>query len=146
FGGVTHYRIRGTFAGTDGVEFRQIFLGHGQNVTFLGFVRPDGQRAHARLVVRYVTQFKLTATAAVVHQFREGVRNTASAYVVNKGNRVFIAQLPAAVDHFLTTAFHFRVFALHGGEIQIGIRLTRRHRRRRATTQTNLHGRATQND
>src|SRR5690606_17206326 len=82
----------------------------------------------------------------VVHQFREGVRNTASAYVVNKGNRVFIAQLPAAVDHFLTTAFHFRVFALHGGEIQIGIRLTRRHRRRRATTQTNLHGRATQND
>src|SRR5690606_28103367 len=146
FGGITHYGIRSAFAGTDGVEFRQIFLSHRQYVTLLGFVRPDGQRAHARLVVRYVTQFEFAATAAVVHQFREGVGNTARADVVNKGNRVVIAQLPAAVDHFLTTAFHFRVFALYGGEIQIGIGLARRHRRRRAAAQTDLHGRATQHD
>src|SRR5690606_42063082 len=98
FGGVTHYGIRSAFAGTDGVEFSQIFLGYGQHVTLLRFVRPDGQRAHTRLVVRYVTQFEFAATATVVHQFREGVGNTAGADVVNKGNRVVIAQLPAAVD------------------------------------------------
>src|SRR5690606_28098291 len=146
FGGITHHRVRSAFAGTDGVAFRQIFLRHRQYVTLLRFVRPDGQRAHARLVVRYVAQFELTATATVVHQFREGVGNTAGADVVNKGNRVVIAQLPAAVDDFLTTAFHFRVFTLYGGEIQIGIGLARRHRRCRTAAQTNLHGRATQHD
>src|SRR5690606_31040650 len=100
----------------------------------------------ARLGGRYVRQVGVAATAAAVHQFREGVGNTAGADVVNKGNRVVSAQLPAAVDHFLTTAFHFRVFALYGGEIQIGIGLARRHRRCRTAAQTDLHGRATQND
>ena len=65
---------------------------------------------------------------------------------MNKGNRVFIAQLPAAVDHFLTAAFHFRVFTLHRSKVEVGVRLARGHRRRRTTTQTNLHRRATQYD
>ena len=145
-GGVTHHRIRRALAGTDGIETGQVFRRNRQYITFLRFVRPDRQRAHARLVVRYIAQFKLATPASVTHQLREGVGNTARAHVVNKSDGVAVAQLPAAVDHFLTAAFHFRVFALYGSKIQISIGLTRRHRRRCTTAQTDLHGRATQYD
>ena len=65
---------------------------------------------------------------------------------MDKADRVLVTQLPALVDHFLTATFHLRVFTLYRSEVQIFRTCTGRHRRRRAATQTDQHGRATQND
>ena len=146
FGGDTDDGIGAAFAGTDCIERVHVFFSNSHHIAFLRLVTPDRERAHARLVIRYVTQLEFTATATVRHQLREGVRQATRTYVVDKGNRVVIAQLPAAVDHFLTAAFHLWVFTLYRSKVQISIRLARRHRRRRATAQTNLHRRATQSD
>src|SRR5690606_9351220 len=71
---------------------------------------------------------------------------TASPNVMDKDNGVINTQLPATVDHLLTTTLHFRVVTLHRGKIQIGVTGTRVHRGGSAPTQTNQHGRATQYD
>ena len=63
---------------------------------------------------------------------------------MDKQNRVLFAQLPAAVDHFLAAALHFRVVALYRGKIQIGVGLAGGHRRGCAAAQTDVHRRATQ--
>jgi hypothetical protein len=42
---------------------------------------------------------------------------------MNKDDRVVLAQLPAAVNYFLTTAFNFRVIALYRSKVQIFILL-----------------------
>ena len=62
---------------------------------------------------------------------------------MNKGNRVTVAQLPAAVYDFLTTAFQLWVFPLHRGKIKISRTGTRIHGGSGTTTETNLHRRAT---
>ena len=57
-----------------------------------------------------------------------------------------LTQLPAAVDDFLAAAFHFRVFALHRGEIQVSRAGAGGHRRGRTAAQTDQHGRAAEHD
>ena len=84
----------------------------------------DLQRAHARFIIWYITQLEFAAALAIIHQLRQGIRDTAGTHIVDKGNRVGFAHLPAAIDHFLTTALHFRVLTLHRGKIQIFCRLT----------------------
>ena len=61
-----------------------------------------------------------TAAAAVVDQFRQGVGQAAGTDVMDEADRVALAELPAAVDHFLATSLHFRVVALHRGEVEVG--------------------------
>ena len=61
-------------------------------------------------------------------------------------NRIGVAQLPAAVDHFLGAALHFRIAALYRVEVQVfgigaGI-----HAGCRATAQTDEHARSAQMD
>ena len=63
---------------------------------------------------------------------------------MNKADRVVIAHLPAAVDHFLAAAFHFRVVPLNRGKVQVFVTGARVHGRRRATTQADQHRGATQ--
>ena len=125
--GFADHRIRRALAAAQLFKQRQLFRRDRQNVTLLGFVTPNLQRAHARLIAEDIAQLEFSAAAAIAHQLRHGVRETARANVVDKQNRVRIAQLPAAVDHFLTAALHFRVVALYRGEIQIGIRLAGSH-------------------
>ena len=95
---------------------------------------------------RHVAQLKHRAAPCVVHQFGEGVGQAARAYVVNGDNRIGVAQLPAAVDHFLRAAFDFGVAALYRVEIQAGIVAAGVHRRCRAAAQANQHPRAAELD
>ncbi len=123
FGRFADHRIRCALAAADLVELRHLRRGNRHHVTLLRFVAPHFQRAHARLVVEDIAQLEAAAAAAVAHQLRHGVGQTAGADVMDKQDRVLVAQLPAAVDHFLTAALHFRVVALHRREVQIGIGL-----------------------
>ncbi|CSD37653.1 Uncharacterised protein [Vibrio cholerae] len=65
---------------------------------------------------------------------------------MDKGDRVFVTELPTTVNHFLTAALHLWVFTLHRSKIQIFSRLARSHRRGCATTETDVHRRASEYD
>ena len=127
FGGFPDHRVRRTLAAAQLIKQRQLFRRDRQHIALLGFVTPDLQWAHPRLIAQDIAQLEFTAATAVADQFRHGIRQTARADVVDKQNRVCIAQLPAAVDHFLATAFHFRVIALYGGKIKIRVGLAGCH-------------------
>jgi hypothetical protein len=51
---------------------------------------------------------------------RAGVRQAAGADVMHGEDRVVLAHLPAAVDHFLRAPLDFRVAALHRREVEVG--------------------------
>ena len=127
FGSVANDRIRRAFALTQFIEQRQLVSRDRQHIALLGFVTPDFQRAHARLVAKNVAQFELPAAPAVAHQLRHRIGETARAHIMDKQDWVSVAQLPAAVDHLLAAAFHFRVIALNRGKIEIRIRLAGGH-------------------
>ncbi len=114
-----HHGIWTTFTSANGVKPLQILWRYRHDITFLGFVTPDFQRRHARLIARDIAQLKAPATTAIFDQLRHGVGQTTSPDVVDKGNRIVITQLPATIDHFLATALHFRVFTLDRCEVQI---------------------------
>src|SRR3546814_5091437 len=66
--------------------------------------------------------------------------------VVNEADGVVFTQLPATVDDFLATAFHFRVFPLDRGEVQVRRTGAGGHGGSGAATQADQHGRATEDD
>ncbi len=144
FCGFTNDGKGATLALTNGLKTLVVGVRYRHDVAFLGFVGPDLQWAHARLVVRYIAQFKATTASAIIDQLREGVGQTACTYVMDEGDGVFVTQLPAPVDNLLTAALHFRVFALYRGKIQVLGTAAGRHGRGCATAQTNQHGWAAQ--
>src|SRR5690606_31843966 len=77
-----------------------------------------------------------------VDQLGEGVGQPARAHVVDKGDGVLLAQLPAAVDDLLAAAFHFRVLALHRGKVQISGTASGGPGRGGTATRADEHGRA----
>ena len=111
------YGKRAAFAFADGAEGLQIFFQNGQYITLLRFVAPNLQRVEAVLFQRHFAQFEYRAASGIVDEFGESVGQTARADVVDGDNRVFVAELPAAVNHFLRAAFDFGVAALYGVEV-----------------------------
>ena len=89
-----------------------------QHIPLLRFVAPHLQRRHARLVARHLAQLKRAAAAGVARQLRQRVGEAARADIVNRHNRIVVAERAAVVDDFLTPPLHFRVAALHRGEVQ----------------------------
>ncbi|MNN96633.1 hypothetical protein D3C81_2156600 [compost metagenome] len=73
FGGGAYDRIGRALTLAQGLEQGQLVLGDRQHVALLGFVAPDLQRAHARLVAGDGAQVEAAAPIAVVHQLRHGV-------------------------------------------------------------------------
>ena len=133
----TNHRKRTTFTFANFAEQVQIFRQDCQHITLLRFIAPNLQRIQAMFFQRHITQREFCTTSSVIHQFRERIRQTACAHIVNRNNRIFVrAQLPATVNHFLRSAFNLGVAALHGIEIQIRIIAACVHRRSRATAQT----------
>ncbi len=65
---------------------------------------------------------------------------------MDKQDRVGIAHLPAAVDNFLATTFHFRVVTLYGSKVEVRIRLAGSHRRGRTPAKTDVHCRPAEDD
>ena len=95
---------------------------------------------------RHFAQFEYRAASGIVDEFGEGVGQAACADVVDGDNRVFVAELPAAVDDFLRAAFDFGVAALYGVEVQRCVVCTGIHGRSRAAAQADKHARTTQLD
>ena len=119
-GGGTDPRKRASLARANRLEFFQMARRRveRQHITLLRFVAPHLQRRHARLVARHLAQFKRAAAAGVARQLRQRVGEAAGADIVNRHNRIVVAERAAVVDDFLTPALHFRVAALHRGEVQ----------------------------
>ena len=61
-------------------------------------------------------------------------------------DRIGFAHRPAAVDHFLSTAFHFRIAALHAVKVECFGVCARIHRACSAAAQTDAHARAAEDD
>ncbi len=85
---------------------------------------------------------KIAPLPAPSTSFRERVRQTARADVVNAQDRVLLAKLPAGVDHFLRAPLDFRVAALHRIEVEFGGIGAGRHRAGRAAAHADAHARA----
>ena len=118
---------RTAFALANRFKTRQIFWLHRHHITLLRFVTPNLSRRHARFIIWHSTQLKAPATATVLHQFGKGIGQSTGAHIMNKGNGVVLAQLPATVDNLLTTALHLRVLPLHRSKIKICVALSARH-------------------
>ena len=118
-GGVAEYGEGAALALAQSLEVAELIRRHGQHVTLLGLVAPNFEGRHARLVVRDLAQLEAGASAAVMHQFGQGVGKPACTYVVDRKDRALISEGAAAVDDFLTAPLHFGVVALDGSEIEI---------------------------
>ncbi len=119
FGGLTYQRIGTALALTDSFKTLHINRVYRQHVALLSFVAPDFNRRHARLIIGYRTQIKTATSAAIFNQLGQGIGETASAHIMNKGNGIVVAQLPALVNNFLTAALNLRVLSLYRGKVQI---------------------------
>src|SRR5690606_35722776 len=143
-GGLPHHRIGAALPLADGLKHRQVLGAHRDYIALLGLVAPDFHGRHAGLVAGHLAQLESAAAAAVLDQLGDGVGQATGAHVVDKGNGVGVAELPALVDHLLTAAFDLRVLALYRGEIQLFGTGARGHRRGRTAPQADQHRRPPQ--
>ena len=120
--------------------------GDGEDVTLLGLVAPDLERAHAGLVVGDFPQVEAAAASAVVDELGQGVGEAAGADVVDEGDGVLVAEGPAAVDDLLAAALHLGVVALHAGEIEVFVARAAGQGTGRAATETDEHGGSAEDD
>ena len=145
-GGDADRRERAAFAFAQGAEFGQMLRRDAEHITFLRFIAPQLHRRQRGIIAGHFAQIDDAALVGIVQQFRDGVRQTAGTDVVHEADRVGRAAREAAVDYFLATPLHFRVVALHRGEIERFRTLPGRHRRGSAAPETNQHGRTTEHD
>ena len=131
--------VGAAFAGADRIEARKVPGGDRQNVALLRLVAPDLARGHARLLGGHRAQVAAAADTTAVHQLGKRIREPAGAHVVDRHDRIGLAQLPAAIDHLLRAALHFGVAALHRIEIEVGGIGAGRHRRRSAAAHADQH-------
>ncbi|AJX21855.1 hypothetical protein BG17_3587 [Burkholderia pseudomallei MSHR491] len=135
-------RERAALARADRLEARQIGGRNRQHVALLRLVRPDLARRQARFLERDLAQLEARTLARAVDDLGERIGQTARADVVNAENRVVLAELPAAVDHFLRAPLDFRVAALDRIEVELGGVRAGGHRARRAAAHADAHARA----
>ena len=111
--------VRTTFATTEGVEHLEVLGFDREHIALLRFVTPNFERRHLRFRTRNGSQIKATTGAAIFYQFRQRIRESAGANIVDEGDWIRVTHLPAAVDNLLTASLHFGVFTLHRGKIEI---------------------------
>src|SRR5450830_169566 len=88
FRGFTHHRKWTTLTFADSSKSSQVFSGNRHHITLLRLITPKLARRHARLFVMHRTQAEYCAHASIIHQLRESVGYTTSAYIMNTQNRV----------------------------------------------------------
>ena len=81
-----------------------------------------------------------------MQQFGNRIGQATGADVMEPADRIVRTHGHAAVDHFLAAPLHFRVIALHAGEIQVFGGIARCHRAGSAAAQADQHRRAAQHD
>ena len=100
-------------------ELVQARLRNAQHVALLGLIAPNLRRRHARVGIGHLAQLKAPASAGILDQFRQGVRQSAGTHIMDQQNRILVAQGRAGVDDLLATALHLRVVPLHRSEIEL---------------------------
>jgi hypothetical protein len=88
-----------------------------------------------------LAQVEAGAAAGVVGQFGEGIGQAARAHVVDRQDRVALAQRPAPVDHLLGPALDLGVAALHGIEVELAVLVPVAMRGGRAAAHADAHAR-----
>ena len=138
---IAQHGKRAALALADFRECLQALRRDRQHVAFLGFVAPDLPRRHATVLGGHRAQLEARAAAGGVDEFGHRIGQPARTHVVDRENRIVVAQLPAAVDHFLRPALDFRVAALHRIEIQVFRIRAGAHRGRRPAAHADQHSR-----
>ncbi len=118
-GGAKH-RKRTSLALAQGLEYVEVLRSDREHVTLLRFVAPNLHWGHARLFRGNTAQVDTRAAVCTVDQFGQSVGQPSGAHVVNRQNRVILAQCRTAVDDLLAAALNLGITALNRVEIQIG--------------------------
>ena len=127
-GGGADHGVRTGFAPAQGGECAQAIGVQGEQKALLRFVAPDLLGPHAELVEQpFRLQQQFAAPAAVVQQFRHSVAEPTRPQIVDEEYGVVVALTPAGIQHLLAAPLHFRVFALHRGEIDLRFPLAGLH-------------------
>ncbi len=113
------HRERAALALADRAKAIEIMRSDRQHVALLGLVAPDLQRRHSRLLVRDPAQVEAPAALRRMHQLRQRVGKSPGPHVVDRKDRIGVAQRPAAINDFLCTALDLRVAALHRVEVEV---------------------------
>ncbi len=146
-GRVAEHREGAALARADCTEFlERRSLGDAEHVALLRFVAPELERRHARLAARDRAELEARAAPALVHELGERVRETAGPDVVDRGDRVLVAERPARVDDLLAAALHLGVVALDRGEIEVLVRRALRDRRSGAAAEPDEERGAAEHD
>jgi hypothetical protein len=91
------------------------------------------------LLAGHRAQLEARASAALVHQLGQRVRQTAGADVVDRRDGAVLSEREAAVDDLLTAPLHLGVVPLHRGKIELGVARALRHRGGRAAAEADAH-------
>ncbi len=110
-----------------------------QHIALLRLVAPDLARRHPGLFARYGAQVEAGAFVAAVDDLGQRVGQASRAHVMDRANRIGVAELPAAVDDFLRAALDLRIAALHRIEIEVCRVGAGCHRRCRAAAEADEH-------
>ena len=145
-GGVAHDGERAALTRAQRLELGEALGREREHVALLRLVAPQLERRHAGLVARHGAQVEGRAAVAVVDELGQRVREPARAHVVDRHDRVLVAERPAAIDDLLTAPLHLGVVALHGGEVEVLLRRARGERRGRAAAEADEHRRSAQHD
>ena len=146
FGCLSDDRKGTTLAFAEILEVADPLGGDRHDVAFLGFVAPDFEGRHAGFIVRNGAQVDATAAVALVEDFRNRIGQPAGAHVVDRQDRTRVTQRRAAIDDLLTTAFDLGIAALDRSEIEVLVAGPRGHRRGRAASEADQHGRPAEYD
>ncbi len=141
---LAQHRERAALAGTDVGKACPVGGADDQHVALLRLVAPQFQRRQAGVGAGHRAQVERPAAPGGIDDFRHRVRQPTGADVVDAQDGVVRAQLPAAVDHFLRAALHFRIAALHGVEIEFRRVVAHAQRRGGAAADADAHARTAQ--
>ena len=127
-------------------ELGQALLRHTEHIALLRLVAPQLHRRQRRIIGRHLAQVDDAADPRVMQQFGDGVGQATGTDVMEELDRVVGAHRHAAIDDFLAATLHFRVVALHAGEIQVFGAFAGSHRTGRTAAEADQHCRAAQHD
>ncbi|KAJ0163110.1 hypothetical protein CTA2_3501 [Colletotrichum tanaceti] len=119
--------VSGRILTADADEAVDVLFVDKQDVTLLGFIAPNLQRAHTAVCAVDLAKLELATETGILDKFGEGVGQTASADIMDHGNRALLAQSGAGIDDHLGAALHLRVATLDTGKVQLGRVLTDEH-------------------
>ena len=109
-----------------------------EHVTLLSLAAPDFHRIHRLLFVVDRPERELTARS--FDELGTTVRKTARADIMDRENRISLAERRTRINNALAATLHFGVAALNGVEVESFGVSTRHHRARRAAAETDAHG------